>query len=202
MIVPVYFDDRVLKLTDNLEDTIDSGFDAIHEHSSHSDLKLFLEKFDSNHLLKQGILYSSGSIEKLMEHIKSCFKYIEAAGGIVYNKKGEVLFIYRRGKWDLPKGKKKKGERVEDTAVREVKEECGLNDCNIGEVLTATYHTYHLKDKRVLKKTYWYKMTTADLHLKPQLEEDILKAEWLNKTDLDTVLLNTYRSVRDVIEKI
>ncbi|MFB6342431.1 NUDIX hydrolase [Saccharicrinis sp. FJH62] len=202
MIVPVYFDDRVLKLTDNLEDTIDSGFDAIHEYSSHSDLKLFLEKFDSNHLLKQGILYSSGSIEKLMEHLKSCFKYIEAAGGIVCNKKGEVLFIYRRGNWDLPKGKKKKGERVEDTAVREVKEECGLNDCNVGEYLMATYHTYHLKDKKVLKKTYWYRMTTAELRLKPQLEEDILKAEWISKTDLYKVLPNTYRSVKDVIEKI
>ena len=202
MIIPVYFDDRVLKLTDNLEETIGAGFDAIHEYSSHSDLKLFIEKFDSNHLLKKGILYGSGSTERLLEHIKPCFKYIEAAGGIVYNKKGEILFIYRRGKWDLPKGKKKKGEHVEDTAVREVKEECGLNDCNISEFLTATYHTYHLKDKKVLKKTFWYKMTTEDLRLKPQFEEDIIKAEWLNKTDLNKVLLNTYWSVKDVIEKI
>ena len=202
MTIPVYFDDRVLELTDNLEETIRTGFDAIHEFTSYGDLKLFIEKFDSNAALKKGILYSSGSIEKLLEQLKPCFKYIEAAGGIVYNKKGEILFIYRRGKWDLPKGKKKKGERIEDTAVREVIEECGLNDCNISEFLTATYHSYHLKDKKVLKKTFWYKMTTKDLKLKPQFEEDIISAEWLNKTDLNEVLRNTYRSVKDVMEKI
>ncbi|MFB6319317.1 NUDIX hydrolase [Saccharicrinis sp. FJH54] len=202
MIIPVYFDDRILKLTDNLEETMASGFDAIHEYSSFNDLKLFIDKFDSNQHLANGILYSSGSTEKLLELIKPCFRYIDAAGGIVYNKKGEILFIFRRGKWDLPKGKKNKGEQIEDTAVREVKEECGLNDCVITDFITATYHTYHIKQKTVLKKTYWYKMKTGDLRIKPQTEEGITKTEWLNRSDLDKVWHNTYQSVKDVIERI
>jgi 8-oxo-dGTP pyrophosphatase MutT (NUDIX family) len=51
---------------------------------------------------------------------------IKAGGGIVVNEQNEVLLIYRRGKWDLPKGKLDDGETIEECALREVKEETGL----------------------------------------------------------------------------
>lgn len=202
MHIPVYFEDRVVKVTNALEKTMKDGFDAIHEFSSYSDLKLFLDKFETNYNLKVGILYGSGSVEALLEHLKNCYRYIEAAGGVVGKQDDTFLFIYRRGKWDLPKGKKEKKEVIEETAVREVREECGLTDCSISDYLTATYHTYRLKGKACLKKTSWYRMETKEDRVKPQIEEDIVKVEWVSRADFGKIKSNTYRSVFDVIEEI
>src|SRR5690606_9465193 len=99
---------------------------------------------------------------------------ITAAGGLVYNEKNELLLILRQGKWDLPKGKVDKGETVEEGAVREVMEECGINGLDLGDFLLKTYHTYFLEGQRVLKTTHWFKMrTTYYSAMAPQLEENI-----------------------------
>lgn len=140
------------------------------------------------------------NLETLWEDFKSNFKIIEAAGGIVTNDKTQVLVIYRLGCWDLPKGKIEIGEAKKEAAVREVEEECGIEDLKILGELPNTYHVYTLKGKRILKFTYWYEMETFySGELIPQLEEDILEAKWVEKHDLITYVPKTYSSIAELL---
>ncbi len=128
------------------------------------------------------------------------FKIIEAAGGLVQNRKGEILLIYRLGFWDLPKGKIEKNEAKEDAAIREVEEECGIEDLQILRRLKNSYHIYTHNGLRVLKPTYWYEMKTSfSGQLIPQLEEDITKAKWIDKNDLKNYISKTYASIAELI---
>ena len=138
-----------------------------------------LEKSNKYHRV---VLFSD-DLQALWSDFSSIFKVIEAAGGVVFNEKKEVLVIFRRDFWDLPKGKIDKGESPEQAAVREVQEETGHENVFLGKHIIDTYHTYVLKDKRILKKTYWYEMKTTDTQLVPQQEEDIEQAEWVVLSD-------------------
>lgn len=134
-----------------------------------------------------------------------CIKYyhfVQASGGIVKNPKGEILFIYRNGKWDLPKGHKELKETIEEAAIREVEEECGINDIIIGEKARITYHTYFMKGKNELKETHWFYMKSNSIILSPQKEEGIEKAVWIKKENLDQVFSNTYLSIKDLLLNI
>ena len=116
----------------------------------------------------------------LKEAFFGLFKIIKAAGGLVLNNRGQVLMIFRRGSWDLPKGKKEGKERRKQTAVREVIEETGLKTVQILRNLPDTYHTYRMSGRRILKVSHWYLMETTSEKLLPQYEEDIEKAEWVD----------------------
>ena len=119
-------------------------------------------------------------VEKLVTDFESLFKILEAGGGVVANEAQEILTMFRRGSWDLPKGKIDKGETKEEAAVREVQEETGLNVVELGDFLLETNHTYKSrKGKRIIKRTYWYKMTTKEIDLQPEIAEDIEICEWL-----------------------
>ena len=201
MSLSVYFDDRELVLTSDLENEIRKGFDAIQEFFSYGELKQFIDKFQGNTQLKRGILYGLPE-DQLLVQLKACFKYIEAAGGVISNADNSYLFIYKRGKWDLPKGKCEKDETYEETALREVKEECGLRSCSIVEPLSPTFHTYEMNGKRYLKKTLWFKMESNQTELIPQADEGIVKVEWFKKSDFKIINENTYPSVWGVIRTI
>lgn len=108
------------------------------------------------------------------------FEVIEAGGGVVRNPLGKVAMIFRRGFWDLPKGKLDPGENMLQAAIREVKEELGLVHVQAGPHLITTYHTYRSgKGKRILKVSTWFVMDCRDEALIPQAEEDIEYAEWV-----------------------
>lgn len=128
----------------------------------------------------------------------SYFKYIEAAGGIVKNSKEEILFIKRLGFWDFPKGKIEKGETSINAAIREVEEETGVKGLQIIADLSPTYHIYQHNNKRILKKTFWYKMITDHGgQLTPQSNEGIELAEWHSKNEVADLLDKSYRSLRE-----
>ncbi len=130
-------------------------------------------------------------------------KKIIAAGGLVINENEEMLFIYRRNHWDLPKGKLDEFESIETCAVREVKEETGIINCTLENFLCKTYHQYFDKwlNEEVLKETWWYVMkSNSEEILKPQLEEDIEQIIWVKRTDLNQYLNNTYQSIKEVID--
>ena len=128
---------------------------------------------------------------------------IEAAGGMVTNSKGAFLFIYRNGKWDLPKGKIEKGEKNREGAVREVEEECGITVSAIGQKICKTYHTYTVKGEVVLKRTHWYEMSYKGAEkLKPQKEEGITEVRWFRKGHIDAIVKNTFPSIMDVLAKM
>jgi mutator protein MutT len=99
---------------------------------------------------------------------------ILAAGGIVRNENGEILMQYRRGKWDLPKGKLDDNETIEECAVREVEEETGLTNIQLGALIGVTNHRYVERGLEIDKETHWFAMRVAgDQTLVPQTEEDI-----------------------------
>ena len=119
------------------------------------------------------------------------------------NETGEWLFIFRNGKWDLPKGKVEKKEAITKAAIREVEEECGIGKLTIIKELPTTYHTYYMEERAILKRTYWFEMLCKDTSvLIPQLEEGITDVKWLSKKQLRQVLENTYESVKDVMKEI
>ena len=135
-------------------------------------------------------------VEKAWSDFSSNFRIIEAAGGVVRNEKGEILFIFRLGCWDLPKGKIEEGEEIEEAAIREVEEECGIENLTISKRLPDTYHTYELRGDQILKRTYWFEMNTSfEGVLTPQLEEDITKVCWVKPNEMDTYMENTYSSI-------
>lgn len=137
----------------------------------------------------------------LKEKITSMYQLIEAAGGVVQNHAGAVLWIYRLGKWDLPKGKLEKGEKFTKAAIREVEEECNVK-AKLKQKICTTYHTYSQKNQRILKKTKWYAMETDQLgELIPQTEENIEKVEWLSNPHMNKAISDTYSSIRHVIIK-
>lgn len=145
------------------------------------------------------ITFSVQDYDDVIQEIKRGYTVIKAAGGLILNE-GEVLMIWRLKKWDLPKGKLDKGEKPKMTAVREVEEECNVK-VKLGKKICHTWHTYKRNGKRILKKTYWYRMYCVDdSHMKPQLEENIEDLKWMNEVELKEALYNSYPSIRDVFK--
>jgi ADP-ribose pyrophosphatase YjhB (NUDIX family) len=135
------------------------------------------------------------------EKFTTNFDLIVAAGGKVTNNEGKTLFIFRLGKWDLPKGKVEKKESVEHAAIREVEEECGISQLTVLNHIKDTYHIYELNDKLVLKQSIWYEMKTTDsAKLVPQTEENITDARWMTTKEIENIVLkNTYPSIKELL---
>ena len=147
-----------------------------------------------------GLMVMTENADETFKAFSKRFDKIVAAGGIVYNSEGELLLIKRQGKWDLPKGKKDEGEKIEDAAIREVQEECGLKKVKLKEFCTRSYHTYFMEGKRVLKTTHWYEMLCPEKESpKPQLEENITEVRWFVPSDIDVDTLDTYKSIKSVL---
>jgi len=139
-------------------------------------------------------------VRAFLKKVCQTITLIEAAGGIVKNENGDFLFIYRHDKWDLPKGKIEKGERIKDAAVREVEEECGIVVSKLGKRLCKTYHAYISREEVVLKKTYWYKMRCKGQYkLVPQIDEGITDVKWFKPKKIHTIVENTFPSIMDVL---
>ncbi len=126
---------------------------------------------------------------------------IQAAGGLVKNENGKILFMLRRDKWDLPKGKLDPGESLETCALREVKEETGVHQLDLIKFLVVTEHEYEERGRAILKETHWYLMkANGDQVLIPQIEEDITDLRWLGASEFNIVQRNTYPAILDVLK--
>ena len=137
--------------------------------------------------------------EKLMKKFKQLIPTIKAGGGIVYNQEGKVLLIKRNGKWDLPKGKKEKGENIATCALREVEEETGVKKLLIQRFRTITYHIFKRDKQYFLKETYWYDMTTTyKKKLVPQTEEGIEKVYWKDEATAKELVKNSYKNIQKI----
>jgi 8-oxo-dGTP pyrophosphatase MutT (NUDIX family) len=163
-------------------------------------LRQYLDLLDKNKNVRAVVLYHADP-EILWADFQDLFKVLEAAGGYVQNAQHELLVFYRRGSWDMPKGKIDPGETPEQAAIREIQEETGLVNVELGAFLAHTYHTYEEKGKRILKKTWWYWIRTTDTQLIPQTEEDIEEIHWVEpKSWLESGVL-VYPNIREVIEQ-
>lgn len=198
----LYYSDKPIVLTNNLQA-------CITDNSEMSDYKVFhglsgvhfSEALDHLHQKNnRGAIIEEQSSGALMQHIDNFFKVIKAGGGLVYNANDEVLMIFRRGKWDLPKGKLDKGETIEECALREVIEETGIKQLTLGEHLTETWHLYTDRGRNLVKHSVWYTMTSTDNEpLKPQAEEDIMEARWVAPDQLAPLMDNSYKAIKDVL---
>jgi 8-oxo-(d)GTP phosphatase len=133
-------------------------------------------------------------------YLRSKFKIVKAAGGLV-RKKDKFLMIYRMKKWDLPKGKKEKGEKYKQTAVREVEEECNIS-VKLGFKICTTWHTYTMNKRAMLKRTRWYLMDCSDdSRMRPQEAEDIEDLRWMSPKEVYHALEHSYKSIHYVFER-
>jgi len=160
------------------------------------------EKLLDKHASSEDYIYMQGSsFDELWKLFFGKHKTVQAAGGLVINNKNQVLFIFRNGFWDLPKGKVEDAEAIEVAAIREVEEECGISKPILISKLLVTYHTYDTYGEKCIKPTHWYLMQyDGDEELLPQLEEGITNVRWVNYEGIASKMLNTYCSIIDVIE--
>lgn len=203
MFIKVYFGEKPLFLCDAIDNTI--------EPFIHHDDAVFIEELNSHtiktiiHEMQEekvhaGVFFNS-ELEELKKAFFKKFVLVKAAGGLVLNEAGEVLLIFRRGKWDLPKGKLDDKETLEQCAVREVEEETGLQHIELISPLMLTYHTYHEGARFILKESHWYNMKVKGKQaLVPQTEEDIQEVKWVSSKNIHSYLPLSFPSVQDVLQ--
>jgi len=180
-------------------DSIDKKKAVTYRYSKPKQLKEILEEMKT-FKIKSHIIYHSNP-QEVFDEISNNFSLIKAAGGLIVNEKNQILFIFRNGKWDLPKGKVEKNESNEHAAIRESEEECGVKISYLKQQLLITYHTYTYESKSMLKANYWFLMfADSQQNLTPQLEENIEKVEWKFLEEIPALLENSYDSIRDVLQ--
>lgn len=204
MMIKIFFNNKPLFLCDAIDETI--------EPYVHHDDAVFIDELDP-HTIKSMIhemqepevhagVFLHSDLAELKKAFWKKFTIVPAAGGLVLNEQDEILMIFRRGKWDLPKGKLDEGEKLEDCAVREVEEETGLINVQLTAPLITTYHTYHEGTKYVLKESHWYTMkVSGEQVLVPQTEEDIHAVLWASPEQALALFPECFPSVIDVIQE-
>lgn len=194
----IYFDRRTIIICRPEEATL-SDPNAVEFHFKQpSDISALVEMFELSSTLEK-IYIPSEEPEDCYKKICGEFREVNAAGGLVENRRGDYLLIKRDGLWDLPKGHQEAGEDIKVTALREVQEETGVDDLSLGDLICVTNHCYKRNGIWHLKHTWWYRMYyLKPLDLTPQTEEDITKAAWVAKSSLPPFLKNTYPSIKEV----
>lgn len=166
-----------------------------------SDIQQILSKTDKQKDCNIFYLVSADP-ERLFINFYTRMKIVAAAGGVVLNDNKDTLFIYRRGHWDLPKGKIDFGETEEHAAVREVTEETGLDKLSILHRLSSSFHVYTIGHEWILKETHWFLMrSTGDGVLKPQTEEGISDLEWVDSESIAKMINRVYLSLQSVVKE-
>ena len=195
--ITIFINERPIYLTDSQDYKASTNFFEYKE----MDIKQLVQEVE---LGKREFVYIyDKNVDRLLINFRSCFTYIEAAGGVVKNSRGDILFIYRNDVWDLPKGKLENKEKIEDAAIREVEEETGVSNLKIIRSLDNTYHIYTFQGEKVFKITYWFEMNTVyDKELYPQLEEGITKVAWLNKSKIIIAMKNTYANIQFLVKSL
>jgi 8-oxo-dGTP pyrophosphatase MutT (NUDIX family) len=187
----VFVNDKPLFLTNHISKETDFQLFLLES----IDIEQLIVKIFQNKIQKAYLYHPDESL--IMKTLKSKISVCKAGGGLVYNKKGEVLFIFRNGKWDLPKGGIEKGEEIEETAKREVEEETAVNRLSISRKLQKTYHVFRRNGKYKLKITHWFEMQ-SDFDGVPagQVDEGIEKVAWLNPEQIKEALKNSYENIK------
>jgi len=182
------------KQPENLEKTL--------KYESFTTLEIALDLLQ-NTSLKELNVYGE-EIGEIWEEFKKLFRIIEAAGGIVNRPNGDILFIKRLGKWDLPKGKMEKGESREESAIREIEEETNLRNVELLDFINTTYHIYIERNgDKVLKFTHWFEMNfEGEDTSKPQIEEGITEVAWKNTEQIESeVFSSTFKNIKLIINE-
>lgn len=202
--ITLYIEQKPLIITGELKDSDKKAFLEkqllVLSNPSPGILPGLLDTFSDESI--PGYVWESANPDKVFQLVASYYEHWEAAGGLVRNAGGDILLIFRRGHWDLPKGKLDPGETLEECALREIKEETGLVHIHIERPLTDTWHVYPLDGKKILKQTHWYEVAFTGTELTvPQIEEDIVDIQWIKPGNLTHYLKYTYPNIRKVFEE-
>jgi 8-oxo-dGTP pyrophosphatase MutT (NUDIX family) len=182
------------KQSENLEKTI--GYENA------TTLEIALDLLENTSVKELNVF--GENIDGIWEEFRKLFRIIEAAGGVVNNPDGDILFIRRLGKWDLPKGKMEKGESREESAIREIEEETGLSDVELVRFINTTFHIYVERNgDKVLKCTHWFEMNfSGEDTSKPQVEEGITEVAWKNNSQIEhEVFPSTFKNIKLIIKE-
>ena len=197
----IYFEKRCIIICPPQEQALSDPNAIIYNIGTNVDIHLLVGIFETSDTL-QRVYIPTEDVEDTYHRICSEFLEVNAAGGLVSNKRGDFLLIRRNGMWDLPKGHQDPGEDISTTALREVREETGIDQLESRGLIWITDHCYRRNDIWHLKHTWWYDMLYTDpTDLTPQTEEDISKAAWVAKSSLPPYLLNTYPSILEVFKE-
>jgi 8-oxo-dGTP pyrophosphatase MutT (NUDIX family) len=198
----IYFNNKPLFITNQITKEL--------EEYLHHEETVFIDEFNF-HTVKAMIhemdmakihagVFLHDNVDEVLKAFKKKLVLVKAAGGLVHTEDDDLLLIFRRGKWDLPKGKLDDNEKIEACAVREINEETGLIKPEIEKPLCVTYHTYHQDGKHILKESHWFLMKSKkQTSLLPQIEEGIEKCEWVAVDQLAPYMEDTHASILDVV---
>jgi 8-oxo-dGTP pyrophosphatase MutT (NUDIX family) len=195
-----YFNDKTIIITDNelMQINLPNKIYVCNNYFETAFSELTHVIFETETEL---IFIQANDFEKVKADFINHFTIIEAAGGIVEHPKNGLLFIFRRGKWDLPKGKMELNESPELCAEREIEEETGVTNLQRIDKITDTFHFYEEKGNMILKISHWYYFKTDfDANAVPQIEEDTTAIQWFDVNDLNTPLSNSFQAIKDVTE--
>ena len=145
MRIPIYLSEKIIYLTDDPQIKDAKNSFSLKEVT----LKFILKRLKDPDVIEL-FLYHHNS-NKLLLNFRKKIKTVIAGGGKVINTDGDVLFIYRNGKWDLPKGRIEKDETIEEGAMREVKEETGVKKLKLIGPIGQTYHLFKRNSETKLK---------------------------------------------------
>jgi len=202
----VFFNGSTILIDSEMNKSLNNNIAKTFDSASYDVVSQIILQVESVGNLSDFLILNSDD-DSVWKQFKSRFVEIPAAGGLVKNTDGSLLFIKRLGVWDLPKGKIEKRETPELAAIREVEEECGLSGMYVVKQLDSTFHIYrspYLTFPRnlVLKETKWFLMNYSGAETPvPQAEENIEEVAWLSPSNLSQVYSNTYSSLSDFLEK-
>lgn len=204
MKISIFFDDKPVYLCDALDESLEELLkhpDAVLvEECSTAAMHTMLHEIKKDNF-HAGVLCFH-DFEKLQKAFFKQFTPIEACGGVVQNDEKELLFIYRRNKWDLPKGKLEEGETETACAQREIEEETGVTGLSLKKKIGETYHTYNEFGKHFIKTTHWFYFTcSSEQALQPQTEEDITEIKWVPTKDIREPMNNTYENIKAILQR-
>lgn len=203
MLQKIYFLGKPIYLTDSITSEIEELLHHeetifIDEFNSHT-VKAMIHEMEQEKIVRGVFLHSD--VDAMIQAFKKKLVLIKAGGGLVTAPGNHIMLIFRKGKWDLPKGKLDDGENIADCAIREVKEETGIKNIKLGNLLGLTYHSYKENGRHILKESHWYMMNADKKEaLTPQMEEDISECVWVPLHELNVYKEKAYDSIRDVLD--
>ncbi len=197
----VFFNDRTILIGADHDRMLSDNPAIVHNYKSKEELRNVIDDFLNREKIGDLLLCHSDP-DNLFEDFKSLFRCMPAAGGLVVNTKGEYLGILKRGRWDLPKGKVDGNESLQEAALREITEECGITAMKIDRTLNTTYHIFFQGDQRILKCTHWFRITYhGDEKLKPQAKENIKEVKWITDKEEAIFRDSTYPSIIEILDQ-
>jgi 8-oxo-dGTP pyrophosphatase MutT (NUDIX family) len=201
MIREIFHENKKLTFTD--KHTVEKDSDIIFSNI-YQLIRLFEKHFISNEQDTDVTVFvpRKFNVTDVFLQFISCFELVNASGGLVHTLRGEYLYIFRRGKWDLPKGHKERKEKKETTALREVREETGVSDMQIVKQLPSTYHFLFENGEYKVKETSWFEMLLhTAMPTTPQIEEDIEDVQWLTREQVIEKMPLMYSSIAELTRR-